>query len=134
MYINVLCSQHTTHNQLLEHNLLALEQCATKQLSNRVSNVCASNNSHRPLLPFAIPIQRNGYSARPSTQYGTDQTSVNLVNRQQKRHSLSPSLAIHTVYVDQRQRAQHRNVRASQKRVGVVRCYRSAEQDERGGE
>jgi hypothetical protein len=25
-------------------------------------------------------------------------------------------------------------VRASQKRVGVVRCYRSAKQDERGGE
>ena len=38
------------------------------------------------------------------------------------------------MYIDERQRAQHRNVCASQERVSVVRCHRGAEQDERSGE
>jgi hypothetical protein len=127
----------------LEHNLLALEQRSAQQLTNSIPNIRTCNNSDRPLLPLAvpsivsksllfqselhIPVQRNGHSAQPSTQHRTDQTAIDLINRQQKRNDLSPRLAADTMYVYERQGAQHRDVCASEQCVGVMRSDRSAE-------
>ena len=134
----------------LEHDLLALKQRPTQQLTDSISNVRACNDGHRPLLPLAVPeivnnclvapsslnspVQRNWHGAQPSTQHRTDQTAIDLINRQQKRNGLSPCLAADAVYIDERQGTQHRNVCASEQRVGVVRGDRGAEEDEGCGQ
>lgn len=134
----------------LEHYLLALEQRPTQQLTDSIPNIRACNDGHRPFLPLAVPeavnncriapgslnspVQRNWHGAQPSTQHRTDQTAIDLINRQQKRNNLSPCLAADPMYVDERQGAQHRDVCASEQCVGVVRGDRSAEEDESCGQ
>lgn len=44
-----------TRSTSLKHDLLALEQCTSQQLANRVSNVRTCNDCDWPLLPLAVP-------------------------------------------------------------------------------
>lgn len=50
--------EHTKfdHDHLVKHDLLALQQCASQQLANCVSNVSACNDGYWPLLPLAVPL------------------------------------------------------------------------------
>lgn len=86
------------------------------------------------LINIDSPIQGNRHGAQPSTQHRTNQTTIDLVNRQQERNSLPPCLATDSVYVDQRQGAQHRDVRAGEQRVGMVGGDRGTEEDEGCGQ
>jgi hypothetical protein len=43
------------HDHLVKHDLLALQQCASEQFANCISDVRAGNDGDGPFLPFAVP-------------------------------------------------------------------------------
>jgi hypothetical protein len=80
------------------------------------------------------PIQRDGNSSQPCAQHRANQSAVYLINGHQKRDNLSPSLAIHTMYIYKRERAKQRDVSAAEERVHVVRGNRGTEEHKRSRE
>lgn len=59
---------------LLEHDLLALEQRAAQELTDRIANVRTGNDRDGPLLPLAVP-NRVSMSSSISAAAGAELTS-----------------------------------------------------------
>jgi hypothetical protein len=76
------------------------------------------------------PVQRNRHGAAPSPHNTPNHPSINLINREQQRHDLSPSGSVHTMHIYKRQEGEERDVCAAEERVDIVRCDGCAEEDQ----
>jgi hypothetical protein len=87
-----------------------------------------------PNIKEYSPVQRYWYRSKPSSKHGANQSTIDFIHRHQQSNNLPPCIAVHTVDVDKRKRAQQRDVSAAEKRVQVVCGDGCSEEDKRRGE
>jgi hypothetical protein len=74
-----LCFTSQSLNPVPSCKSLAIGQSASNQLTQFVASIDAHQNGNRPLLPLAIPVQRNWHSSNPCAKASTNQTTKGLV-------------------------------------------------------
>lgn len=81
-----------------------------------------------------LPVQGNGDSTQPRTQNGANHAAIYFVHWQQKSHRLPPCITADSMDVDERQGAQHGDMRGSQEGMSVVCRGRGTKEHEDGGQ
>ena len=115
-------------------NLGALEQQSTHNLANRISHVGSSQDGDWPLLPSAVPVERDGHSTDPSTNQSSDRGTKDLVNGCSQCANLDPFGTIDTVDVEKRVGGEEGDVETAVNGVGLVGGERGTEEDEDDGD
>jgi hypothetical protein len=102
---------------------------ATQNASEHISGVDASQNSHGPLLPLAVPVQRDGHSAQPGAEEATQKSTKGLVQGGPKSGEGSPGAGVDAVGVEERERREQGQMGGAEEGMGDVGEQRRPEKD-----
>lgn len=87
------------------------------------------DDGHGPLLPFPVPVQRDGHGAQPRAEQSTEQTAERLVEGRIGPGDGEHGLRVHASGVEDGVDAQEGEVRGAEERVGDVVEEGGAEED-----
>jgi len=100
------------------------------QLSQRIAHVNPGQDGDGPLLPLAVPVERDRDRAKPRARRDTHEAPEYLVQRGASAEDLEPLRARHTAGIEEREEAQHRDVRGAEERLGHELQEGCAEEDQ----
>lgn len=92
------------------------------QIPHHSPRIRSHDNRNRPLLPLAVPVQRDGYGSDPRPYASAQTHAVQLVDRQLQTHYLQPFGRVEAVRVEELGCGEEGEVECEEEGVGVVCC------------
>lgn len=99
---------------------LPKEHGATHHASKHVASIYSSQNSHRPLLPLAVPVQGDGHGAQPCAEEAAQQPAKGLVEGSLEPGHGSPGARVDAMGVEERESGEQGQVGGTEEGVGDV--------------
>lgn len=113
---------------------LSEQHSAPHEAAKQVPSVYSRQYGDRPLLPFAVPIQRDRHGTQPSPEKGTQQPAKALVQGSLEAGQGQPGGRIDAVDVEEREQTEQRQVGGAEKGMRDVSEQGGAEEDHDGVE
>lgn len=98
----------------------AKQQCASQHPPKHVARIYADQDCDGPLLPLAVPVQRDWHGAQPCTQEATQETTVALIEGGLEASQAQPGSRIDAVDHEQREGGENGQVCGGEEGVGGV--------------
>ncbi len=95
-----------------------------------VAGVHAAQYGDGPLLPLAVPVERDGHGAEPGAQHGAERAAVRLVERGGETGAEGPGRRVDAERVEEREEREDGQVGGAQGRVSGLRQERCPQEDE----
>lgn len=119
----------TVNRRLLKVQHTPVPKRRPKDLPDRCAQIRTCKHSARPLLPLAVPVQRDRHSAQPRADQSAERgPSCGIEGRRQPGQS-APRRRVHAMCVEERGGREQGDVQGQERRVRDMCRQRGAVQD-----